>query len=51
MESNKRMTLRKSSLINSDPGKVMDLLMNLTEDDCASLQVKINNYVSIVLGL
>lgn len=47
MLSLEKKSLKIKSLQNSDPGKVMDLVMNLTEDYSSHLQVKINNYVSI----
>ncbi|XP_068632592.1 cGMP-dependent 3',5'-cyclic phosphodiesterase-like [Battus philenor] len=36
---------RRKSVQNSDPGKILDLVMNLTDEKCAHLQTKINIYI------
>ncbi|XP_059055521.1 cGMP-dependent 3',5'-cyclic phosphodiesterase-like [Achroia grisella] len=36
---------RRKSIQNSDPGKILDLIINLNEDTCAGLQIKINTYL------
>ncbi|XP_013149073.1 PREDICTED: cGMP-dependent 3',5'-cyclic phosphodiesterase-like [Papilio polytes] len=36
---------RRKSVQNSDPGKILDLIMSLTDDKCALLQTKINTYL------
>ncbi|XP_028030850.1 cGMP-dependent 3',5'-cyclic phosphodiesterase-like [Bombyx mandarina] len=36
---------RRKSVQNSDPGKILDLVMSLSEDNCAPLIVKQNNYL------
>lgn len=37
------------TLQDSDPGKLLDLIMNLDDEYCSHLQKKINVYVSINL--
>ncbi|XP_045515112.1 cGMP-dependent 3',5'-cyclic phosphodiesterase-like [Pieris brassicae] len=44
MASQKRHSRRKS-IQNSDPGKILDLVMSLTDDGAAQLEVKINTYL------
>ncbi|XP_045494670.1 cGMP-dependent 3',5'-cyclic phosphodiesterase-like [Colias croceus] len=44
MSTQKRHSRRKS-IQNSDPGKILDLVMSLTDDGGAQLQVKINSYL------
>lgn len=39
-------TNKRKHIQNSDPGKILDLVMNLTDDSCSQLQIKINSYVS-----
>lgn len=36
---------RRKSIQNSDPGKILDLVMSLTDDTCAQLQTRLNTYV------
>ncbi|KPJ06896.1 cGMP-dependent 3',5'-cyclic phosphodiesterase [Papilio machaon] len=36
---------RRKSVQNSDPGKILDLVMSLTDDKSAQLQTKINTYL------
>lgn len=38
---------RRKSIQNSDPGKILDLVMSLTDDACADLEIKLNTYVRI----
>lgn len=45
MANHKKINRRKG-IQNSDPGKILDLVMNLSDDSCSQLQVKINIYVS-----
>lgn len=45
MASQKRHS-RQKSIQNSDPGKILDLVLSLTDDGAAQLEVKINTYVS-----
>lgn len=40
---------KSKTLQNSDPGKLLDLIMNLDDEHCSHLQNKINVYVSIDL--
>ena len=47
MASHKKVHKRKG-IQNSDPGKILDLVMNLNDETSALLQVKINIYVSIL---
>ncbi|CAK1540739.1 unnamed protein product [Leptosia nina] len=44
MASQKRHSRRKS-IQNSDPGKILDLVLSLTDDGAAQLEVKINTYL------
>lgn len=45
MASTKKHSKRRS-LQFSDPGKIIELMMNLNDDSGAQLQIKINGYVS-----
>ncbi|KAM3963607.1 cGMP-dependent 3',5'-cyclic phosphodiesterase [Aphomia sociella] len=36
---------RRKCIQNSDPGKILDLIMSLNEDACAQIQIKINTYL------
>ncbi|KAJ0175809.1 hypothetical protein K1T71_008968 [Dendrolimus kikuchii] len=45
MAANKKHGRRKS-IQHSDPGKILDLVMNLTDDYCAQLQIRINIYLT-----
>lgn len=36
---------RRKSIQNSDPGKILDLVMSLDDDTCAELETKTNTYV------
>lgn len=47
MTTLKKITKRRS-LQNSDPGKILDLVMNLNDDTSSQLQIKINCYVSYI---
>lgn len=47
MLSQKR--IRRKTLQNSDPGKILNLVMSLEVELCSHLQNKINSYVSIYL--
>ncbi|XP_045447651.1 cGMP-dependent 3',5'-cyclic phosphodiesterase-like [Melitaea cinxia] len=38
-------TMKRRSLQNSDPGKILDLVMNLNDDTSSQLQIKINCYL------
>ncbi|XP_032515588.1 cGMP-dependent 3',5'-cyclic phosphodiesterase-like [Danaus plexippus] len=38
-------TNKRKHIQNSDPGKILDLVMNLTDDSCSQLQIKINSYL------
>ncbi|XP_050347355.1 cGMP-dependent 3',5'-cyclic phosphodiesterase-like [Nymphalis io] len=44
MATHKKVPKRKS-IQNSDPGKILDLVMNLIEDTSSQLQIKINIYL------
>ncbi|CAH0581575.1 unnamed protein product [Chrysodeixis includens] len=37
---------RRRSIQNSDPGKILDLVMSLTDDNCAELEIKLNTYLT-----
>ncbi|XP_028164363.1 cGMP-dependent 3',5'-cyclic phosphodiesterase-like [Ostrinia furnacalis] len=37
---------RRKSIQNSDPGKILDLVMSLNDEACAQLQIKINTYLA-----
>ncbi|KAL0881167.1 hypothetical protein ABMA27_002280 [Loxostege sticticalis] len=36
---------KRKSIQNSDPGKILDLVMSLNDESCAQLQIKINTYL------
>ncbi|XP_052748765.1 cGMP-dependent 3',5'-cyclic phosphodiesterase-like isoform X2 [Galleria mellonella] len=36
---------KRKSIQNSDPGKILDLIISLNEETCAQLQIKINTYL------
>lgn len=36
---------RRKNIQHSDPGKILDLVMSLTDDKCSEIQMKINTYV------
>lgn len=38
---------QRKTIQNSDPGKILDLVMSLTDDACADLEIKLNTYVCI----
>lgn len=40
---------RRKSVQNSDPGKILDLVMNLLDEKCGLIQTKINEYVIMLL--
>ncbi|CAH0714694.1 unnamed protein product, partial [Brenthis ino] len=44
MANHKKINKRKG-ITNSDPGKILDLVMNLRDNSCSQLQVKINIYL------
>uniref|UniRef100_A0A2H1VME5 Phosphodiesterase n=1 Tax=Spodoptera frugiperda TaxID=7108 RepID=A0A2H1VME5_SPOFR len=37
---------RRKNIQHSDPGKILDLVMSLTDDKCSEIQMKINTYLS-----
>ncbi|CAG9785794.1 unnamed protein product [Diatraea saccharalis] len=39
---------KRKSIQYSDPGKILDLVMNLNDDTCAQSQIKINAYVRLL---
>ncbi|CAH1646463.1 unnamed protein product [Spodoptera littoralis] len=37
---------RRKNIQHSDPGKILDLVMSLTDDTCSEIQIKINTYLT-----